>query len=303
MEATAMDDGRATGTWNVNRAAAVLSVLMLVATGVATLTALVMPQLLHGPAVMIGSMRGTALVVLVLGMPLVVLGMLSARHAGLLGVVAWIGGVGFLAYQGWMFLFAIPFNGLFLVYVAMFGFAFWAFVALVTGLRADAFASSFGAALPARLLAGWMIASCAAFYALWLKNVVPASFDSVAPAFLAGTGMVTATNYVLDMALFLPFTIIVAIALWRRTAWGLVVGGAMLILLVLESVAIAVDQWLGSVADPGSPVASAAITPLFLMVAVIGVVALALWYRGTVRPGAVAPRPDGAAPGQSPAAS
>ena len=156
-----------------------------------------------------------------------------------------------------MFLFAVPFNGLFLVYVAMFAFGFWGLVALLIGVRADAYATSFSASLPARLLAGWMIVSCVAFYALWLKNVVPGSFESVDPAFLAGTGMVTPTNYVLDMALFLPFAIAVAVAMWRRTPWGLVVGGGMLLMLTLESVAIAVDQWLGAAADPGSPVASA----------------------------------------------
>ncbi|MHB8958292.1 MAG: hypothetical protein ACYDAN_01535 [Candidatus Limnocylindrales bacterium] len=266
----------------VGRTPWVLSVLLVVATTVASITALALPELLNGPAVMVGSMRGTALVVLVLAVPIVVLAMASARHGSLPGVVGWIGGAAFIAYQGWMFLLAIPFNGLFLVYVAMFAFSFWAFVALLLGLRAEPYASSFTATLPARLLAGWMVASCLAFYALWLKNVVPASLDSVAPAFLAGTGMVTPTNYVLDMALFLPFTIAVARALWRRTPWGLVVGGAMLLALVLESVAIA-DQWAGAAADPGSSVASAAMTPAFLVIAAIGAGALALWYRGTVR--------------------
>ena len=265
------------------RASWALSALLLVATGVATVTALAIPQLLHGPAVMVGSMRGTALVVLVLAVPIVIVGMASARQGRLLGVVGWIGAVTFITYQGWMFLFALPFNGMFLVYVAMFGFGFWGLVALLVGVRAEAYAASFTAALPARLLAGWMIASCVAFYALWLKNVVPGSFDSEAPAFLAGTGMVTPTNYVLDMALFLPFTIAVAAALWRRTPWGLVVGGAMLLMLVLESVAIAADQWVGAAADPGSPVASAAITPLFLVVAAITAIAFGLWHRGTIR--------------------
>ncbi len=274
---TAIDGGL------LGRAPWVLSVLLLVATGVAAITALAMPELLHGPAVMVGSMRGTALVVLVLAVPIVILAMRSARNGRLLGVIGWIGGVAFIAYQGWMFLFAIPFNGLFLVYVAMFAFGFWGFVALLIGLRAEAYAASFAMTLPARLLGGWMIASCVAFYALWLKNVVPASLDSEAPAFLAGTGMVTPTNYVLDMALFLPFTIVVAGALWRRTPWGLVMGGAMLLMLVLESVAIAVDQWVGAAADPGSSVASSAVTPLFLVVAAISAAAFALWYRGTIR--------------------
>ncbi len=172
---------------------------------------------------------------------------------------------------------------MFLVYVAMLGFGFWALVALLVGVPAAAHASSFTGALPARLLAGWMVASCLAFYALWLKNVVPALFESVTPGFLAGTGMVTPTNYVLDMALFLPFTLLVAGALWRRTPWGLVTGGAMLLALTLESVAIATDQWFGAAADPASPVASVAVSPLFLVVAAITAGAFGLWYRGTLR--------------------
>ena len=274
---TAVDSGP------IGRAPWMLSVLLLVATGVATITALAMPELLHGPAVMVGSMRGTALVVLFVAVPIVVVGMGSARRSNVLGLVCWIGGVAFIAYQGWMFLFAVPFNGLFLVYLAMFALGFWGLVTLLIRVPVEAHAASFAAAMPARLLAGWMIASCVAFYALWLKNVVPASFDSEAPAFLAGTGMVTATNYVLDMALFLPFTIIVAAALWRRTPWGLVIGGAMLLMLVLESVAIAVDQWVGAAADPGSSIASTAVTPLFVVVAVIGATAFGLWYRGTIQ--------------------
>ncbi len=278
-----MNTGTAIDSLPFGRAPWVLSLLLLVATAVATITALAAPELIHGPAVMVGSMRGTALVVLVLGMPIVVLAMAAARGGSLLGVVGWIGSVAFITYQGWMFLFAVPFNGLFLIYVAGFAFGFWGLVSLLTRVPFGAYASSFTTALPSRLLAGWMIVSCMAFYALWLKNVVPASFDSEAPAFLAGTGMVTATNYVLDMALFLPFTIVVAVGLWRRTPRGLVTGGAMLLVLTLESIAIAVDQWFGSAADPASSVASTAITPLFLVVALITAAALGLWYRGTAR--------------------
>jgi hypothetical protein len=266
------------------RAPWILSLLLLLAAGVSAITALAMPDLLHGPKVMVGSMRGTALVVLVVAMPILALAMAAARRRGVLAVAGWIGAVAFLAYQGWMFLFAVPFNGLFLVYTAMLGFGFWALVGLALGVDSEDYAASFAPSLPARPLAGWMVVSCVAFYGLWLKNVVPASLDSAAPAFLDGTGMVTPTNYVLDMALFLPFTIIVAAALWRRTPWGLVMGGAMLLMLVLESIAIAVDQWFGAAADPGSPVASAALTPMFLGVAVIGAVAFGLWYRGTIRP-------------------
>lgn len=264
-------------------AARILSVLLLAAAAVASVAAIALPELIHGPAAMVGSMRGTALVVLVLAIPMLVVGMATERRGGLLSVVGWVAGVVFISYQAWMFLFAVPFNGLFLVYVAMLAFGFWGLVTLLLAMPVERFAGVAGPRMPVRLLAAWMVASCVAFYGLWLRNVVPALFDSEAPAFLEGTGMVTATNYVLDMALFLPFTILAAVALWRRTAWGVVVGGAMLVTLVLESLAIAVDQWVGAAADPASPVVSAAVTPMFLVLAAIGAVMVGLWYRGAGR--------------------
>lgn len=261
-------------------ATTVLSILLLASSVIACLTALAMPDLIHGPAVMVGSMRGTALVMLVLGIPLLALAMATAREGNVLAVVGWIAGLVFLTYQAWMFLFAVPFNGLFLVYVTMLAAGFWAIVALFAGLDVERLTGRPGPAMPVRVLAGWMVGSSIAFYGLWLAKAVPALFASATPAFLEGTGMVTATNYVLDMAFFLPFTIIAAVALWRRTAWGVVAGGAMLVVLVLESVSIAVDQWAGSAADPASTVASAALLPMFLVVAMIGVVMVSLWIRG-----------------------
>ena len=261
-------------------ATTVLSILLLASSVIACLTALAMPDLIHGPAVMVGSMRGTALVMLVLGIPLLALAMATAREGNVLAVVGWIAGLVFLTYQAWMFLFAVPFNGLFLVYVTMVAAGFWAIIAIFAGLDLDRLTGRPGPAMPVRVLAGWMVGSSIAFYGLWLAKAVPALFASATPAFLEGTGMVTATNYVLDMAFFLPFTIIAAVALWRRTAWGVVAGGAMLVVLVLESVSIAVDQWAGSAADPASTVASAALLPMFLVVAMIGVVMVSLWIRG-----------------------
>jgi len=52
---------------------------------------------------------------------------------------------------------------------------------------------------------------------------------------------------------------------------------------VIESVGIAVDQRLGSAADPSSPVASADVVPIFATLAVVGLVPLVLLLRG-VRP-------------------
>jgi hypothetical protein len=118
----------------------ILSTLLLAASIVACLTALATPELIHGPAAMVGSMRGTALVTLALGIPMPLVAMaitVAGRGGGLLVVVSWIAGLIFITYQAWMFLFAVPFNGFFLVYVVMLASGFWALVAMLTGLHPE----------------------------------------------------------------------------------------------------------------------------------------------------------------------
>src|SRR6185437_16948979 len=60
--------------------------------------------------------------------------------------------------------------------------------------------------------------------------------------------------------------------LWRRRPWGYLLAGAGLVMWVLESTSIAVDQWYGHAAAPASPVASGALVPAFAALAVIGLI-------------------------------
>jgi hypothetical protein len=55
--------------------------------------------------------------------------------------------------------------------------------------------------------------------------------------------------------------------------------GALLTTYVLESVGVAVDQAFGHAADPASPVASAAVVPVFAALAVVGLIPLFFSYR------------------------
>ena len=59
-----------------------------------------------------------------------------------------------------------------------------------------------------------------------------------------------------------------------------VVHGAGLVMWVLESISIAVDQWYGHAAAPASPVASGALVPAFAALAVIGLIPAGLLLHG-----------------------
>jgi hypothetical protein len=272
--------GRDDLTRRLGTAPYVLTTLLAIDAAVGSLGSLLRPDLLHGPAVSIGNLRGTALTVLVVALPVMAASMLAVRRGALIGIAGWLGGLAYTGYQGGLFLVGTPFNGFFLFYVGIAGLAVWSAIALVPRLPVDAYSLRFRPELRVRLVAGWLVLLAAAFYALWLKAIVPALFASDAPAFLVGTGMTTGPAQVLDLAFFLPLTLLGAVLVVRRRPWGFLLAGALLVQSTIESVSVAADQWLGSAADPSSPVSSAAMTPVFLGLATLGLVVLAIYLSG-----------------------
>ena len=278
--APAIGTGRARETVvPIASAAFWLSVALTAFAATAAAATLFGSGVLRGTAVMNGSARGTALVALFIAVPALALSMVVAERGSARAVIAWLGSVTYLLYNAVLFLLATPFNPLFLLYCAMFALAVWSAATLLHRMEVPAFARRFGPGLPARALAAYLGAVAALNASAWLVNVVPAVLSGRTPSFLAGTGLTTNPIYVQDLSFWIPLTAVVAVWLWRRQPWGLAIAGALLTCSVIESVGVAVDQAFGHVADPASPVASAAAAPLFAALAVIGLVPLYFYYR------------------------
>jgi hypothetical protein len=260
-----------------------LSVLLTAVAAIAAAATLYAPGVLRGPAVMNGSARGTALVALFVGVPLLALSMVAAERGSARGAIAWLGAVAYLLYNAVLFLLATPFNRLFPLYAALFALAVWSAAMLLHRMDVPALAGRFAPRLPARALATYLAAVAALNALAWAVQVVPAVVVGGQPAFLAGTGLTTSPIYVQDLSFWIPLTAVTAFWLWRRQPWGLVVAGALLTYLVIESVGIAVDQALGHAADPASPVASIAVVPAFATLALLGLVPLYFYYRNLDR--------------------
>jgi hypothetical protein len=228
---------------------------------------------LTGPAAMNGSARGTALVVLLVAVPMLLLSMRATLRGSARAVIGWLGALAYLLYNSVLFLFATPFNRLFLLYVAMLGLSVWALGTLLVSIDVGAFGSRSSPRLPARGIASYVWVVVVLNTVAWLAVEVPAVVGGDA-GHLEGTGMTTNPIHVQDLALWLPLAAVAAVWLWRQRPWGAVVVGGMLAFWVVESLGIAVDQWLGSVADPASPVVSMTLVPAFLVLAVVGCVPL-----------------------------
>jgi MYXO-CTERM domain-containing protein len=249
-----------------------LSGLLAVTAAVAGLLMFLVPGILHGTAVMNGSARGTALAVLLFGVPVLAVSMALAWAGSARAVLCWLGAAAFLLYNSVLFLFATPFNRLFLLDVAMLALAAWSVGALLWQTNVAGLGRRFSDRAPVRGVALYVWVIVVLNVLIWLSRIMPALASGGQAAFLRGTGLPTNPIYVQDLALWLPLIAVAAAWLWRRRAWGFLVTGGALVMWVLESAGIAVDQWYGHAADPASTVASAALSPAFAALAVIGLV-------------------------------
>ncbi len=273
------NSGGVTGVFPSRAAAYWFAGGLWVISAVAAATTFFVPGLLSGPAAMNGSARGTALVVLVLALPALLWSMLAAKSGSERAVVVWLGASAYLLYNALMFVFATPFNELFLAYVAMLSLALWTIITTLVAVDLPQLQRRFSRQMPVRPIAVYLWTVVALNTLVWLRGVVPALFDEQPTAFLAETGLTTNPVYVQDLAFWLPVAALAGIWLWQRRAWGYLIAGSVLVMWVIEAASVAVDQWFGHAADPASQVASAGIGWGFLAMAVVGCIPLVVYFR------------------------
>src|ERR1700736_6990140 len=168
-----------------------LSGTLALVAALAAATTFFIPGVLRGPAVMNGSARGTALMILVLGIPALLIAMRSAANGSIRALIVWLGVIAYLSYNAVMFVFATPFNQLFLLYVAMFSLCFWSATSILHQIDVDALRARFSPGLPVRGLAAYALVIVVLNALVWLRNVFPSVLSSAPPSWLGGTGLGT----------------------------------------------------------------------------------------------------------------
>jgi hypothetical protein len=261
----------------------ILSAALGVAAAAASGLTVAFPSVLTGVAGSNGNMRGTAIVVFAVGVPVLTAAMIAAARGSARAFVVWLGALGYLLYQAVLFCFATPFNNLFLIYVAYLGLAVWSIVLLLRGADLGAFGLRVSPKTPIRYVAGFALLVVVLNAAAWLGGIVPAVFSNHPGEFLAETGLLTNPVYIQDLAIWLPLLATAAVAAWRRRVWGELITAAMLTLFVLECISISVDQWFGSHADPSSSASSLTMVPAFAALSLVTAAPLVAFLRNVDR--------------------
>lgn len=253
-------------------AAVPLSWLLGAATVVACVPTILDHGILRGPAVMNGSARGTALVMVVVGVPLLLGSMVIARGGSARALPLWLGAVAYLGYNGVMLLLATPFNVLFLAYDAVFGLSVWTAVTLLFRLDVVAYQAWVQPGVRRGMVAGFLWVVVVLNAALWLKGIVAGMGQDWPPRFLEGTGLTTLPTYVQDLAFWLPLAAAAGWWLWNGSRFGHLVATSVLAYFTIEAIGVAADQTWAHRLDPASDVASVQIVPVFLALAVVSAV-------------------------------
>lgn len=264
-------------TWSVPR---VLSALLGLVAATDAALSLAFPSLLAGAEATKGNLRGTSVVVLALGVPLLAV---SAARGGrsALARMGWLGATAYLLYQGVLFCFAIPMTSLFLLSVAWLGLGVWTLGTLLHTL--DPGAVRVANRFPGRGIAVLLGAMFGLNGLAWLARIVPTIGDPQPWAVLHGSGMLTNPVWVQDLAFWIPAGLVVAVRLWRRRRGAVLLAGALLAFLTVEGSSVAMDQWFGWRADPTVPdVASLSVVPMFLVLTLVTGLPL-LWFARDVR--------------------
>ena len=230
---------------------------------------------LNGAPVMNGSARGTALTMLVVALPALLGGLVASTRGSVPGRAVLMGALAYVTYNAMLFVYATPFNELFLAYVTLLGLALWS---LVSSLLEPLPLVEWGVRVPARGIAVFIFTVVGLNALGWLTFIM-SELGEETPAFLVGTGLTTNPIYVQDLAVWLPSLGIVAWLTWQRRPVGVFLSGAGLVFWFIEALGVAVDQWFGHQAAPSSEVATLGGAAMFVFLAAATAVPLGLWLR------------------------
>lgn len=222
---------------------------------------------------------GQDAITLVVALPTLVISAFLTSRGSQRARLVWLGGLIYMVYTYVGYAFAVRFNSLFLVYVALLGCSTYA---LIGGLVATDWAgikAGFTERTPVKAVSIYLAVTAALFYFLWLSEAVPASLTGNRPQSLIDAGTPTNFVQVLDMAWFLPATAITAVSLWRKQPIGYTLAGAILTFVVLLTLAIlSMVVFMGRAGQP-------VVIPQVVIYGALLIVSIGLlfWYLNNLR--------------------
>lgn len=195
----------------------------------------------HDSAFVGAGFRGSDIVTVALGVPLLVTGLVFYRRGSLRGGLALAGGLTYVLYVYASLALSAQFNPLFLVYVALFGASFYGLVLLLRAIDLAALPAAVVGRLPRRGPAAFMVAGGLVTTLVWLMPAASALTSGAVPD--RSEGYTTAVTIALDLAVIAPACFVCGALLLRRAPLGYLLAFPLLGIIVMLGPGFVAQTW------------------------------------------------------------
>ena len=161
-----------------------------------------------------------------------------ALRGSMRAYLIWIGVSTFTAYNYVIYTFAIPFGPLFLLWISVLGLSLYALIGAITAIDCKVVQLCFTNRRAVQVAAWFLMITSVLFSLLWLSEDVPALVTGKTPQSLIDLALPTNPVHILDLAFFLPASIVTGALLIKRRAFGFVVAPAFTVFLILVGLPI-----------------------------------------------------------------
>ena len=191
----------------------------------------------------------------------------------------WLGVLTFTVYNYVIYTFSIPFEVLFLLWVAVLGMSLFSLIGGVVSMDYQAVASAFTSRRAVQVTAWFLIVTAVLFGFLWLSEDVPALLSNTKPQSVMDMAIPTNPVHILDLGFFLPAVIITGICLLKKKAWAYSIAPAFIVFLILTGIPILVTPVVQSAI--GQSAAWGVFYPIGTLTVIL--IGLLVWLVSTIR--------------------
>ncbi len=210
--------------------------------------------------------QGNDVVTLLVGLPLLALSAWLALRGSLRGRLHLTGTLGFFLYTYLSMSMLTSYNGLFLVYVALFSLSLFAFILSMISFDLKRLPGYFSPRLPSGWIAALLFLVGGFLLLAWLGRILPPLLQNETPVLENTTTLVIQA---LDLGLIVPLAFLAGVLLLKNNPWGYLLASVTLlkgVTLGLGVSAMAINMALHGVAD------SLGIMLPFLLITVLNIV-------------------------------
>jgi hypothetical protein len=214
---------------------------------------------------------GNDIVTLAVAVPLLVAGLLLARRGSVRGRLVWYAGLGYGVYNYGYYAFGAQLNIAFPLYVAALVSAMWALALALGSEDVPAVARSFPTRTPVRGVASYMAFTGIGLAVAWIAQWAAYAFGGTVPSIGVEPFRLVAS---MDLSLMVPIFCVGAVLLWRRHAWGFVLGAIAIIQGAAYTLGLTLSSVVGGLRSIAGAMEQAPVWAAWTLAGVAAAVAL-----------------------------